>query len=134
MNESLALTGAGRLRCWSGIRSLLFHLVLPSSLAMTPLLVMALSVFAASWAGSGLATSWLRRRVVLDHPVERSSHVLPVPKGCGIAVTAVLLLAWLDLLSRGFAHRVAMPVCGLVFVWAVVNWLLDVLCLTAVIQ
>src|SRR5436853_324165 len=67
----------------------MFHHVLPGSLEMPILLLTALLVFAASWIGSGLMTSWLRRRLILDHPVERSSHVLPVPKGCGIAITAV---------------------------------------------
>ncbi len=101
---------------------------------MTALLLTALLVFAASWTGSGLITSWLRRRLILDHPVERSSHALPVPKGCGVAVTAVLLLAWLDLAITGLAPHETMLVCGLGFALAALSWLNDVTDLPAVLR
>jgi hypothetical protein len=39
---------------------------------MTALLLTAVLVFAASWAASGLMTGWPRRRIILDHPIERS--------------------------------------------------------------
>jgi UDP-N-acetylmuramyl pentapeptide phosphotransferase/UDP-N-acetylglucosamine-1-phosphate transferase len=93
---------------------------------MTPLLLTALLVFAASWAGSGLTMRWLRRRMILDHPVERSSHARPVPKGCGIAVTAVLLLAWLDLAITGLAPPETPLICCLAFALGAVSWFNDV--------
>lgn len=34
--------------------------------------------------------AYLRRRQILDHPNERSSHVLPTPRGGGLATTPVL--------------------------------------------
>lgn len=36
----------------------------------------------------------LHRRAVLDHPNDRSSHVRPVPRGGGLAVIGILVVAW----------------------------------------
>jgi UDP-N-acetylmuramyl pentapeptide phosphotransferase/UDP-N-acetylglucosamine-1-phosphate transferase len=83
-------------------------------------------VFAASWAGSGLMTRWLRRRMILDRPVARSSHAIPVPKGCGVAVSAVLLLAWLALSLAGRAPQETLLVCCLAFALTAISWLNDV--------
>jgi UDP-N-acetylmuramyl pentapeptide phosphotransferase/UDP-N-acetylglucosamine-1-phosphate transferase len=52
------------------------------------------AVFLISLGGTGVALKALRRHAVLDHPNERSSHATPTPKGGGIAVVSVLLLAW----------------------------------------
>ena len=101
---------------------------------MTTLLLTALLVFAASWAGSGLMTSWLSRRLILDHPVERSSHARPVPKGAGVAVTAVLLLAWLDLAMAGLAPPETLLVCCLAFALAALSWFNDVTDLPAALR
>ena len=105
-----------------------------ASLAMTTLLVTAVLVFAASWAGSGLMTSWLRRRMIFDHPVERSSHARPVPKGCGVAVTAVLLLGWLDLALAGLAPPETLLACCLAFALAALSWFNDVTDLPAALR
>ena len=40
--------------------------------------------FAASWAGTWGALVFLRRRGVLAHPVDRSSHTQPTPTGGGV--------------------------------------------------
>jgi UDP-N-acetylmuramyl pentapeptide phosphotransferase/UDP-N-acetylglucosamine-1-phosphate transferase len=101
---------------------------------MTTLLLTAVLVFAASWAGSGLMTRWLRRRMILDHPVERSSHVRAVPKGCGVAVTAVLLLAWLGLSIAGQVTPEVLLVCCLAFALAAISWFNDVTDLPAVLR
>jgi Fuc2NAc and GlcNAc transferase len=93
---------------------------------MTTLLLTTVLVFAASWAASGLMTGWLRRRLILDHPVERSSHARPVPKGAGVAVTAVLLLAWLALAVAGLAPPETLLACCLAFALAALSWLNDV--------
>jgi UDP-N-acetylmuramyl pentapeptide phosphotransferase/UDP-N-acetylglucosamine-1-phosphate transferase len=92
---------------------------------MTTLLLTTVLVFAASWAASGLMTGWLRRRLILDHPVERSSHARPVPKGAGVAVTAVLLLAWLGLAVAGLAPPETLLACCLAFALAALSWLND---------
>lgn len=71
----------------------------------------ALFLFAAcglaGWLGTGVILRILERRTVLDLPNERSSHAMPIPRGAGIAVIAVIVLAWL-LASR--ASPLAPPV------------------------
>ncbi len=44
--------------------------------------------------GTGLVRSLLLRHAVLDMPNHRSSHTVPTPRGGGMAVTPVVLLAW----------------------------------------
>ena len=36
-----------------------------------------LASLAVAWAATGAVTAWLRRRAILDHPNERSSHDAP---------------------------------------------------------
>src|SRR4029077_7176661 len=55
------------------------------------------------WIATGALIPILRRRDVLDHPNARSSHRVPTPRGGGIAVTGVVLLAWLVLYRTGSA-------------------------------
>jgi UDP-N-acetylmuramyl pentapeptide phosphotransferase/UDP-N-acetylglucosamine-1-phosphate transferase len=62
---------------------------------MTVLLASFLLPLVAAIAGTRLVLAWLRRRQILDHPNERSSHSRPTPRGGGLAVTPVILLAWL---------------------------------------
>ena len=45
-------------------------------------------------AATRLALKVLSRRGLIDHPVERSSHTRPTPSGGGIAVVAVVVVAW----------------------------------------
>ena len=54
-------------------------------------------VLVASFGGTGLILRFLKKRAILDHPNERSSHSTPTPKGAGITVIAVVLSAWLGL-------------------------------------
>ena len=61
------------------------------------LLAVAAAVFAASCLGTRVLIALLRRGAVLDQPNERSSHVVPTPRGGGIAVVGVTLAAWLAL-------------------------------------
>ncbi len=49
----------------------------------------ALAAFALTW----VVLKVLRRRRILDHPNERSSHQNPTPRGGGIAIVAVVLAA-----------------------------------------
>jgi UDP-N-acetylmuramyl pentapeptide phosphotransferase/UDP-N-acetylglucosamine-1-phosphate transferase len=58
------------------------------------LIVIAVLTLAATWAATFLVRRWLMRLGVFDHPNERSSHVKVTPRGGGIAVVAVVLLAW----------------------------------------
>jgi UDP-N-acetylmuramyl pentapeptide phosphotransferase/UDP-N-acetylglucosamine-1-phosphate transferase len=50
--------------------------------------------FLGTLIGTGLVLRILRRRAILSHPDERSSHTVPTPQGGGIALVFVLLPAW----------------------------------------
>ena len=43
---------------------------------------------------TGVVTRYLRRRAILDHPNERSSHAVPTPRGGGWGILLVLLPGW----------------------------------------
>ena len=54
----------------------------------------ALGTLGMTWAATGAVLGSLRARAILDHPNERSSHATPTPRGAGLAVVGVTLLAW----------------------------------------
>jgi Fuc2NAc and GlcNAc transferase len=58
-------------------------------------MVSLVAVFAAagvaSWLLTGMARRWMVARGTLDVPNERSSHVVPTPRGGGLAIAAVML-------------------------------------------
>ena len=58
------------------------------------LLELALACALISAAATGGVLLWLRRRDILDHPNDRSSHDRPTPRGAGLAVIPVILIAW----------------------------------------
>lgn len=65
----------------------------------------------------------LKRRAILDHPNQRSSHDTATPKGGGIAVIAVVLVAWVMIGLRfdaGAAITWLLPACALGL--AVLSW------------
>jgi UDP-N-acetylmuramyl pentapeptide phosphotransferase/UDP-N-acetylglucosamine-1-phosphate transferase len=66
--------------------------MIDSSLLVTGLAV-AFATFMVSWAATGAVTRYLRRRHILDHPNERSSHSTPTPRGGGWGILAALLPA-----------------------------------------
>jgi UDP-N-acetylmuramyl pentapeptide phosphotransferase/UDP-N-acetylglucosamine-1-phosphate transferase len=71
---------------------------------------------------TGCALFWLRRRSILDHPNERSSHVMPTPRGGGLAVVPVVLLAWIVASVLGVApHTTLVAVAGAAFL-GYVSW------------
>lgn len=59
-------------------------------------MVSLLAVFAAagvsSWLLTGLVRRWMVARGTLDVPNERSSHVIPTPRGGGLAIAAVVFV------------------------------------------
>jgi len=101
---------------------------------MTTLLLLTAAVFLASWAGTGVVTRWLRQRMILDHPVERSSHDRPVPKGGGVAVVSAALLAWLGLAAAGMAPPETLLICCLGFALAALSWLNDLTHIPAILR
>jgi UDP-N-acetylmuramyl pentapeptide phosphotransferase/UDP-N-acetylglucosamine-1-phosphate transferase len=90
----------------------------------------ALLVFAAAALATALVTrlvlAGLRRRAILDHPNERSSHALPTPRGGGIAVIAVLIPSWILLhrFDAGSGMSLWLAIAGILAL-AVLSWLDD---------
>lgn len=84
----------------------------------------SLAVMLASALMTGGVLVWLRHRQILDRPNERSSHSIPTPRGGGLAVVPVILIAW-------FACNIRAPEAGFwlaaggAIVVAVVSWLDD---------
>ncbi len=66
-----------------------------SALAYVWTAILALLSFGASLGATRLVLGELERRALLDHPNPRSSHQVPTPRGGGLALLPVLLLAWL---------------------------------------
>lgn len=68
---------------------------------MQPLtaLILFCVLFVASLAGTRALITSLTRRAVIDVPNERSSHVVPKPRGGGIAVVTVMLAGWIGWLA-----------------------------------
>jgi UDP-N-acetylmuramyl pentapeptide phosphotransferase/UDP-N-acetylglucosamine-1-phosphate transferase len=65
----------------------------PGSLLLLLLLTVVATL--AATLSTGLVTRALRRRAILDHPNERSSHTVPVPRGGGWGILAVVAPGWL---------------------------------------
>ncbi len=84
---------------------------------------------------SGLATRMLipilRRRNLLDHPNERSSHVVPTARGGGIAPVGTVLLAWAALGLAGRAPPAIIAIVLGTLLLGVVCWCDDLRGLSA---
>ncbi|RTR23809.1 glycosyltransferase family 4 protein [Azospirillum griseum] len=60
---------------------------------MSCLAVLATATVVAA-ALTGWIGAWLRRKAILDHPNERSSHSVPTPRGGGWGIMLTLLPGW----------------------------------------
>jgi UDP-N-acetylmuramyl pentapeptide phosphotransferase/UDP-N-acetylglucosamine-1-phosphate transferase len=88
-------------------------------------LAVAVAVFfATSWL-TGRVLAWLERRAILDRPVERSSHRVPVPRGAGLALVPVLVIAWLALAIVGDAPAGSAGIAALAAAMALLSWFDD---------
>ncbi|NKB56212.1 MAG: glycosyl transferase [Alphaproteobacteria bacterium] len=58
------------------------------------MLIAAAAVLIATLAATGLVLKFLHRHAIFDHPNKRSSHTGLVPRGGGLAVVSVLIVAW----------------------------------------
>ncbi len=85
--------------------------------AVLPLAVLAGTVWLA-----GIVLGYLRRRAILDRPVERSSHQVPVPRGGGLALVPLTLLAWLMLAASGDAPSGTTAIVAMAAALAVISW------------
>jgi UDP-N-acetylmuramyl pentapeptide phosphotransferase/UDP-N-acetylglucosamine-1-phosphate transferase len=90
-----------------------------------PTILVPVAVLLAVLAATGPVLGWLRRRAILDRPVERSAHRVPVPRGGGLALMPVLALAWLGLALAGTAPAGAAGAALLAALLALVSWLDD---------
>ena len=81
----------------------------------------------ASLLFTRLALAYLRSRAVLDHPNDRSSHTVPVPRGGGLGVVVAALVVWLGALwieHASLGGPTALVAAG-VAVLAVLGWVDD---------
>jgi len=95
---------------------------------MSPLALAALclAVFAAVLAAGRGVLAVLRRRAILDHPNERSSHRVPTPRGGGWAVVPVLAAAWPLAAALGAAPAgPTLVLVGLALALGALSWLDD---------
>ncbi len=88
--------------------------------------VVFIGTVAAAWVATGLILRLLTRERILDHPNERSSHAVALPRGGGLSVIGIVLPAWLAL-----GLWVAVPTHGYWWVLvggvalAIVSWIDD---------
>jgi UDP-N-acetylmuramyl pentapeptide phosphotransferase/UDP-N-acetylglucosamine-1-phosphate transferase len=90
---------------------------------------------ATAFIGTGALLPFLRARAILDHPNERSSHDNPTPKGGGIVVVSVVLVAWIGVghfIEAGIFTSWIIP--GAAMTLAVVSWVDDLRGLPPVIR
>ena len=88
-----------------------------------PLAVAAICALATGFA-TGAVLRMLRRRAILDHPNERSSHSVATPRGGGIAVIGVAALAWAALAVRA-GDPLPLIVLALALGLAALSWFDD---------
>lgn len=85
------------------------------------LLVHALLLGALAALSAALAWAMARWRLLMDAPNDRSSHVLPTPRGGGIGIVVAAMAAWIVFWNAGFASRQAgLPELGLALGAAIV--------------
>lgn len=79
---------------------------------------------------TGVTLRYLRRKSLLDHPNERSSHTVPVPRGGGLPVIAMTMAAWfisLNLNSQidALSWQATGPIMAACTLLALISWLDD---------
>lgn len=85
----------------------------------------AIGTFLISCVGVRMLIPILIRRAILDHPIHRSSHNVPTPRGGGLVVSTTILMVWMVMLFF-------VPLNGLIFIivgagiLAGISWLDDV--------
>src|SRR5256885_6205915 len=87
-----------------------------------------------AWLGTGALIPLLRRRAMFDRPNERSLHVIPIPRGAGIAVVGAILLACLALSQLVLTPTISRPILVGAALLAAVSWIDDVRSLPAAVR
>ncbi len=62
-------------------------------MSMLQSIAIFISVALMSMAATGMVLKYLRKKAILDHPNERSSHTIPTPRGGGIGLLIAVLPA-----------------------------------------
>jgi UDP-N-acetylmuramyl pentapeptide phosphotransferase/UDP-N-acetylglucosamine-1-phosphate transferase len=86
------------------------------------LLLPPLGVFIATWCLTGRVLAWLAQRAILDRPVARSAHRVPVPRGGGLALLPPILAAWLVLAALGRTPPASAGIAVLAAALAALSW------------
>jgi UDP-N-acetylmuramyl pentapeptide phosphotransferase/UDP-N-acetylglucosamine-1-phosphate transferase len=109
--------------------------MIESAPVIATLAVLAATALAA-WALTWVVLRALQRRQILDHPNERSSHADPTPRGGGIAVVVVLMLAsvMIGVLTGPAAPAGLWRVIAAAAILACVSWLDDLRSLGALVR
>src|SRR2546423_633499 len=83
--------------------------------------------FAISAAGARWALWYTRRLGLLDLPNHRSSHIVPTPRGGGIALVGAVVLTWLYVGLRGneIPRLAFLSVLTAIILLATVGWMDD---------
>jgi UDP-N-acetylmuramyl pentapeptide phosphotransferase/UDP-N-acetylglucosamine-1-phosphate transferase len=92
---------------------------------MLPALAAAAAAFLVSCVGTRVLVTLLRRRALFDVPNDRSSHVVPTPRGGGIALIGALALAWSALCAAGITPVTTLAVVAAMIGLAALSWLDD---------
>ena len=84
---------------------------------------LALAVFAASAIGTHALVPWLTAIHLIDRPNDRSNHVVPTPRGGGLAPVLVLVLAGIGLgvNQPGLRLEVLLALAGALAVMSLVD-------------
>ncbi|MGD8808177.1 MAG: glycosyltransferase family 4 protein [Gammaproteobacteria bacterium] len=88
------------------------------------LLLVCLAVAAVSALATRALIALLHRRAILDLPNERSSHTVPKPRGGGLAVVPITLVAWAAAAGSDMPHGF-LAVLGGAWVLAILSWVDD---------
>lgn len=95
---------------------------------MSPTLLVALcaACLVSSWAATGLVRRYALANALLDLPNHRSSHVLPTPRGGGLAIVLVVLVAiGVATLTGTVARPTGIALLGGSAIVAAVGWIDD---------
>lgn len=91
---------------------------------MTSILIFALLTILSA-LGVWIIRQYAERRRIMDHPNERSSHSAPTPRGGGVAIVIVVLVAGIfAAFDSNLIHSLIYLVCGAVI--AYLGWRDDV--------
>jgi UDP-N-acetylmuramyl pentapeptide phosphotransferase/UDP-N-acetylglucosamine-1-phosphate transferase len=83
------------------------------------------AVLAATWVLIFGLRRWLVARAILDRPVARSSHRVPVPRGAGLALLPALVAGVLALAAAGWTPAGTVVAMAAAIGLALVSWLDD---------